>query len=353
MSSIAFQDAASASSSALGVYSVTFQSVRLGFIWTGSVQIPSAVSSSVLPVKFTAFDSGIPIGSWYNDQSSPNLQVQQQLSITASGLATSTKFQAFFKGMITPAAETQPFWPGPTPAPPASGPFQLIDTQTSLNPTVLVSGGQVQVLAPTPVVVGTSLEVRYFSLGGGMNAQLQILWSASAAASASSEYTFDVNGATSAVLSGLVLPNLDSFVTVVVASAVAASPVCRLSMLTGLPPIVRSPLVMGGVLIGGAFGNIAVGESSFALPPYVGPATFGGELASAAANGIDLRVVSADYLGNLVEGPWAVSSQVIAGTSDNIPPYQIYLPPKINSLVVANRTGGIVQGSYYVITAGP
>ena len=79
-------EAAAATSGTTGSLIITFPSVNLDYIWTGSVQIPSALSASVLPVKFTANDAGVPIGSWYNDQSSGNIQVLQQLSITASGL---------------------------------------------------------------------------------------------------------------------------------------------------------------------------------------------------------------------------------------------------------------------------
>lgn len=364
MSSAAFQDAASATSDASGIYAVVFQSVRLGYIWTGSVQIPSAVPASVLPVKFTAFDSGIPIGSWYNDQSSPNIQVQQQLSITASGLVASTKFQAFFKGMITPAAETPPFWPGPTPAPPVSGPFQLINTQTSVNATTLISGGQVQVLAPTAVVVGTSLEIRYFTLGGGMNGQIQILWAASATASASSSFTFDVNGAgTPAVLSGLVLPNLDAFVSIIVASAVAASPVCRLSVLTGLPPIVRPPLISGGDLT--RFNtSIADGGDSgeITLPPYVGDAQLflTAEVAGAspAAGAIFARLTSQDYLGvssELARVGAATQLLAAAGTTSLQPGYIWKMSPRINSIRVFNRIGGgtAVTVSMAISVSGP
>lgn len=345
MSSTSFQDAASATSDASGVYSVTFQSVRLGFIWTGSVQIPSAVPASVLPVKFTAFDSGIPIGSWYNDQSSPDLQVQQQLSVTASGLTASTKFQAFFKGMITPAAETPPFWPGPTPAPPPSAPRVIVSNNVALG-----AGATVQIGTDQPVIVGTGLEIFEAATahqGAGSNVRLYMRWSVDGSFVNPIEYTFDL--ADVANMRGLILPHLAPFVRFLAISS--GQEQISLTVVTGLPAIVRPPIVPQGVLSfnGGPF---AVGVTSFILPPYVGPAMLSGEMVSAAQK-FELYVTSTNYLNQFIGTTFTVDSTVDPNGVRLIPPTQIYLPPTINTLNVRNGNAGAAAGDFQLVTLGP
>lgn len=357
MSSTNFQDAASATSSATGDYSVTFQTVRLGYIWTGSVQIPSAVPASVLPVKFTAFDSGIPIGSWYNDQSSPNLQVQQQLSVTASGLTNSTRFQAFFKGMITPAAETPPFWPGPTPAPPPSAPRVIVSNNVALG-----AGATVQIGTDQPVIVGTGLEIFEAATahqGAGSNVRLYIRWSVDGSFVNPIEWTMDLSDAVN--MRGLILPHLAPFVRFLAISG--GQEQISLTVVTGLPPIVRPPLILGGDLTrynatiadGGDSGEIT-------LPPYVGDAQLflTAEVAGAspAAGAIFARLTSQDYLGVSSElARVGATTQFLAGagTTSLQPGYIWKMSPRINSIRVFNRIGGgvAVTVSMAISVSGP
>lgn len=340
MSSTAFQDSAQAAASGIsGVLSITFQSVRLGYIWTGSVQVPSAVSLSVLPVKFTAFDAGIPIGSWYNDQSSSDLQVQQQLSITATGLAIGT-YRAFFKGMVTPAEETVPSWPGPTPAPPPGLP------QTLVNIAGFLPGAGSSLLSAypsqsAPVLLGTSLEVLLF--GAATNsARLTITWSLTATGARTSQYTFDVPNAAilnpvtggASVLSGLVLPNLGNFVQIVAANATPATGTIDAIINTGLPPITRPPIVPLGTLF---YSLPALGASTVNLPPYAGPVSVMMVPNNTAGFGIEVK--SFDYLGNLAcetrhEQGWP------AGTGPFVSQGLIYLPPLVNQVSITGAPAG-------------
>lgn len=351
MSSASFQDAASATSDASGAYAVVFQSVRLGYIWTGSVQIPSAVSSSVLPVKFTAFDSGIPIGSWYNDQSSPDLQVQQQLSITASGLATSTRFQAFFKGMITPAAETPPFWPGPTPAPPLGTPQLLAIVGKNIAPadTVVTVGS-------APVIVGTSVEITCSFADNP--AQLEVMWGTVAGSNLLGYFTFDL--AASALVKGLVLPNLGPVITVK-AITHAASTGMSLTMFTGLPPIVRPPMIPNGVLLA-AQGNIGAnaGVSIPFLVPYTGPAVLSVLLQNSAGaagthaffvdcNGVDYSNTSLSWAHAIVD--YVSDNNTVQAAV--IQPRTIHVPPLINSVVLTSQNPNTLGYTVSIVALGP
>jgi hypothetical protein len=360
MSSDRFQDSAQAAMGAAGTYSVTFQSVRLGYILTGSVQIPDAPPTPIVPVKFTAFDAGVPIGSWYNDQSSGNLQVQQQLSITASGLVAGT-YRAFFKGMITDAATTPPFWPGPTPAPPPGAP-QVLTKTPSPNQSILanstVSIGTAPASGLFSVIVGTSLEVVTFNPSTAM--QLKLTWFTAVAGDAVSPYTFDV--AAGALLSGLVLPNLAPFVAVQVANSNGAGTLGS-NIFTGLPPIARPPVITSGDLTrynaaiadGGDSGEIV-------LPPYVGDAQlFLTALvagASPAAGAIFARLTSQDYLGVSSElARVGATTQFLAasGTTSLQPAYVWKMGPRINSIRVFNRIGGgtAVTVSMAISVSGP
>lgn len=348
MSSTAFQDSARATTTGgtTGTLSVLFQSVRLGFIWTGSVQIPDAVSSSVLPVKFTAFDSGIPIGSWYNDQSSPNLQVQQQLSVTTSGLATGT-YVAFFKGMITPAAETPPFWPGPTPAPPPSQPQTLVSVSGFL-PGVGSSLLSAYPSQAAPVQLGTSLEVLLFQSITN-SGRLTIIWSLTALGNTTSQFTLDVpNDAIAPGISGLVVPNLGNFVRITAANATPATGTIDAIINTGLPPITRPPIITSGDLT--RF-NAAIADGAdsgeIILPSYVGDAQlFLTALvagASPAAGAIFAILRSKDYLGATSEiARVGATTQFLAGagTTSLQPGYIWKMSPRINSIQVYNRIGG-------------
>lgn len=342
MSSSAFQDSARAATVA-GALSITFPSVRPGYIVTGSVQIPDAVSASVIPVKFTAFDgsgggSGIPIGSWYNDQASPDLQIQQQLSITASGLVTGT-YRAFLQGMITPAAETQPYWPGPTPAPPTGSPQVLSITGGTVSPA-----NTVVTIGSAAVIVGTSLAITAsFADAAG---QLELGWTTPALFASNiwnllGYFSFDL--AQSALCKGLVLPNLGPLL-VVKAITAAASTGLSLTLFTGLPPITRPPMVAGGVLW---YAVPPVGASTIAVPPYVGPVAVVMQPNNTAGFGVD--VGCSDYTGTLIavakhEQGWP------AGTGPFVSGGIIYLPPLINQVRVSNApAGAIVSG----IALGP
>lgn len=332
-----FADSATGTAAATtGAISITFQSVRLDYIWTGSVQIPDAPPSPVVPVKFTAFDAGIPIGSWYNDQSSGNLQVLQQLSITATGLAAGS-YRAFFKGMISSRKETPPFWPGPTPAPPPGTP-QILTKTASPNQSILANSTASVGTAPAsglfPVIVGTSLEIIGFNPAQAMQIRLQ--WFSAVGGDATPVFTFDV--AAGLLLSGLVLPNLGPFVAVTVANGPGNSNF-SVTIFTGLPPIVRPPIVAGSIIATYNLGVAAGGNSGFInIPPYAGSVSveFNAYNNAFAGNPMVCDFVANDYLGVQIPLGSYLPTLVRAANALMAPAVTIYLPPKINQFVISN-----------------
>lgn len=340
---------------AAGTATFTWPGVPADEIWTGAASVPLATPSSVLPILWSAFDGGTPIGQWYNSQSSSPLQVRTQLQVTGSSIAAAT-LVAQFQGIATDIVSAPPWWPAPTPAPPPSGPFTLINTLTGA-PTPLTSNGITTIVSKAPVVVGTSLEIEFLVLGSveGVNGQIDIDWAPSPTASDAVGMNFDIYG-NPGTLSGWIIPNLDSFVDIFFRVPAATTPVLRLKVLTGLPPIVRSPIMVpdSGTIGGAKFVSIPAGETTINLPPYVGSAMLSAELLNATVTQLDARIESADYAGNHPSvGPWFVSNQVINGNTATIGGPLVYLPPRINTLVLGNRTGAPQTGSWSLTALGP
>lgn len=358
MSSTAFQDSAQATATAAGVFSVTFQSVRLGYIWTGSVQVPSAVSNSVIPIKFTAFDAGIPIGSWYNDQSSPNVQVQQQLSIAATGLVAGA-YRAFFKGMITPAAETPPFWPGPTPAPPPAGPFTLF---SGTGPITIAAGGQLTLCTNAPVTLGTSVEMSTIANNGPGACRLTLTWSFGSGIGVSE--TFDIKSGNT--LQGLVVPNLSSALSATItASNTNAATLdvgsAGMALVTGLPPIVREPLAPQNVLMAATGTLPANGNATLPfLVPYAGPAMLSGTFTNpggtVGTHPVLVDLNGSDYLANALSWGHAITDQVSDNTGAQVAvlqPRVILIPSLINTVLLTSQNPNNLTYSVSIAGIGP
>jgi hypothetical protein len=321
-----------------GTASFTWSGVPADEIWTGAVSVPLAVPSSVLPILWSAFDGGTPIGQWYNSQSSGPLQVNTQLQVTGSGI-TPGALVATLQGIATDLASAPPWWPAPTPAPPPAAPRVIFNS----FPAAVTLPGNVQtpLITNTPVVLGTSIGIE--SYRASTPTSLVIQWSDADAIGPL--FTFDI--ATFTFMQGLTLPNLAPFVTVAVNNGAAPGNV-QVKISTGLPPITRGPMQQGGDLT--RF-NAAIADGAdsglITLPPYVGDAQiFLTALvagASPPAGAIFAILRSQDYLGTSSElGRVGATTQFLAasGTTSLQPGYIWKMSPRINSIQVYNRIGG-------------
>jgi hypothetical protein len=329
---------------AAGTATFTWPGVPADEMWTGAVSIPQAAPSSVLPILWSATDGGAPIGQWYNSQSSGPLQIRTQLQVTGSGIAAAS-LMATLQGIATDIASAPPWWPAPTPAPPPSAPRVIVSNNVALG-----AGVTVQIGTDQPVIVGTALEIFEASTahqGAGSSVRLYMRWSVDGSFVNPIEYTFDL--ADIANMRGLILPHLAPFVRFLAISS--GQEQISLTVVTGLPAIVRPPIVPQGVLSfnGGPFAN---GVTSFVLPPYVGPAMLSGEMVSAAQK-FELYVTSTNYLNQFIGTTFTVDSTVDPNGVRLIPPTQIYLPPTINTLNVRNGNGAPAAGDFQLVTLGP
>lgn len=331
---------------AAGTATFTWPGVPADEIWTGAVSIPLATPASVLPILWSATDGGAPIGQWYNSQSSGPLQVRTQLQVTGSGIAAAS-LVATLQGIATDVASAPPWWPAPTPAPPPSQP-QLIVNSAALP---VPSGSSVSISTPfpVPVTVGTSLEVVHASFTNGPG-QIRIAWSATLTSTVTQLTTFDLrqSGTGPSSLDGWVIPNLGAYAYITAAATGGGSPLLDCTILTGMPPIARSPIVPSGDL---TRYNAAIADGAdsglILLPPYVGDAQiFLTALvagASPAAGAIFAILRSQDYLGassELARVGAATQLLAAAGSTTLQPAYIWKMGPRINSIQVYNRIGG-------------
>jgi hypothetical protein len=318
---------AQGSANSAGAAGLSFGPVSQGQVWTGSITIPAATPSSVLPITWTAYDSGTPIGSWYNNQSSGTLQARGTVTVSGTGVALGT-LVAYFSGIATDTASAPPWWPSPTPAPPPAVPKQIVSNAVPLGTTVT------QIGSDQPVIVGTSLEifeaaVAPFGGGPGGAVRLQILWSIDGSFVDPVEYDFDI--ALNANMRGLVLPNLAPFVRFNAIRSAGATQL-SLTVFTGLATLVRPPIVPQGVLF-----SASSPLSSIVLPPYVGPCAI--SMSPNNSAGFGIQIVSSDYLG---AGKATIRQEQgwPAGTGPFVSEGIVYLPPLINTLTVSGDPGG-------------
>jgi hypothetical protein len=330
--------------------------VPQGQVWTGSITIPAATPSSVLPITWTAFDNLNPIGSWYNNQASGTLQATGTVTVQGTGVALG-QLTAYFSGISTDAASAPPWWPNPTPAPPPSTPKTIVSNAVPLGtPTTQIGSDQ-------PVVVGTSLEifeaaVAPFGGGPGGAARLQMLWSVDGSFVDPIEYDFDI--ALNANMRGLILPHLAPFVRFNAIRSAGATQM-SLTVFTGLAAIVRPPIVPAGVLLT-AQGNLA-GNATATIPflyPYTGPAVLSVLLQNASGtagvHGFWVDCNGTNYAGTSFSWAHAIVDWVSDNTGAQaavIQPRVIHVPPLVNSVVLTSQNPNTVGYTVSVVPLGP
>lgn len=335
-----------------GTASFTWPGVPADEMWTGAVSVPQAAPSSVRSILWSATDGGSPIGQWYDSQSSGPLQVNTQLQVTGSGI-TPGALVATFQGIATDIASAPPWWPAPTPAPPPSAPRVIVS-----NNVALPAGNTVQIGSDQPVIVGTALEVFEAATahqGAGSNVRLYIRWSVDGSFVNPIEWTMDLADAVS--MRGLILPHLAPFVRFLAISG--GQEQISLTVVTGLPPVVRPPIVANGMLISQNIAAAAVGDTTIAIPPYVGPAVLSLLLNSTAPNSqLYAHITHADYLGTDLGSTW-VNPQASADTGrlasldPIILPIPVNLPPVVNKLIITNGMAAPARIYVTLIPTGP
>lgn len=354
MATIPFSDTAQATSDASGnIVFARFQVPRMLEWRQGSFSVVGAdgsvvVPGTVLPVTWKAYVGPTIWGTFYNDQPSNMVQTNgPPVSVKGINLAASTAYQCIFTGYDSDGPPA--LSPLPAPAPPPSGFTQLVNAAG-----VAPGSGTVSLLPsgnPTPVAVGTSLEIALFE-GNNGSARLIITWSQTAGGIRTNQFIYDVPSDALTdhfgfgfSLSGLVLPNLGPFVEIYAASANHSTGTVDAFINTGLPPVTKEPIVMGGILFSE---NPPAGTSTINLPPYTGPAFITMQPNNEAGFGITVN--SYDYLGNLQaqsrpEQGWP------AGTGPFSAGRIVFLPPLVNILSITGATGSgeTVSG----ITLGP
>lgn len=352
MTTIPFSDSATAASNTSGgILFKGFQQPRVGMWRTGSLSVIRSdggvvAPTTVLPVTWKAFVGPTTWGGWYNDQPSNLVQTNgPPVTVQGTNLAPSTSYQCVYTGYDSDAPP--PLSPLPVPAPPPTAPRVIVS-----NNVALPAGQTVQIGTDQPVIVGTGLEIFEavtFHQGAGSSVRLFIRWSVDGSFVDPTEWTFDLSD--SASVRGLVLPHLAPFVRFLALSS--GQEQINLTVVTGLPPIVRPPIVEGGVLYSGSQSIPATGSVSFALPPYIGDVMFSAELASGPVTGFDSQITMADYLGNSLQSMLVQATQLVAGVVSNIVPIRLTLPPLICSVVLNNRNAAPATGNFQVVTVGP
>jgi hypothetical protein len=347
-----------------GTATFTWPGVPADEIWTGAVSVPLAVPSSVLPILWSATDGGTPIGQWYNSQSSGPLQVNTQLQVTGSNIASGA-LVATLQGIATDLASAPPWWPAPTPAPPPSGFTTIVSgignaTAITANPQYLTAtGGLSATPVWFPVVVGTALEIAYFG-ANAVSQRLTPLWSTTGTGTGTVVHnadTFDLSFISpNNVMQGMTYLNHGPFVAFLI-QGVGGTP--QIVVNTGLPPIVRPPSVPQGMLIGQNIAAAVVGDTTIAIPPYVGPAVLSLLLNSTAPNSqFYAHITHTDYLGNDLGSTWlnpqaSADTGRLANVDPIILPILVNLPPVINKLVITNSTAAPARIYATLIPAGP
>lgn len=325
---------------AIGTASFTFPAVPADETWTGSIRIPGVTPSTVLPVLWSATDGGVPIGEWWNSQSSGPLQARTQIAIAGVGITPGQILTAYLQGIATDIGHAPAWWPGPTPAPPPSAP-QIV---TQVSGSFLVGTGTLTI-GTAPVVVGTSADISVFVSG---SARVTFTWTAPPSLTVLESFPFDVRGGNQ--ISGLVLPNVGPSLTVTAIAAVAGTTV-TVQVFTGLPPITQSPVIPNGQLWASSAVIGAGLQSMIPLLPYYGPVSF--SMSPNNTTGFGVYVQPADYAGNL-QSQIRSAQGWPAGTGPFFAQGIIYLPAMNNTLVIDNSAVGS-STSYTTtgVTLGP
>lgn len=336
----AFRSVANATVDSNGNASFAFEQVSNGSVWQGSIIIPNAISSSVIPVLWIATDLGLPntslgyqIGGFYNNLASGSLQVVNRLTVNGSGLAAGN-LQALFQGIVyTPQETPPPWWPEPTPAPPPTSPLVLASSKIL---TAISAGSTLTFVNRIPVVVGTSLLV---SAQTGAPARLQLQWG-DPSGLFSPTLPFDING----VMIGWIVPNLDTTLSVSIAAPLSTPSSGAVRVFTGFPPIIEDPLIPGfanigvaGKILYSAAGTLAASAITAQLQAYTGPAFL--HFIPNNTAGFGVSITGIDFNGNTVAQAYGNEQGWAAGTGPFHSGEIIYIPPTINTLTISGPNG--------------
>jgi hypothetical protein len=332
-------------------------SPRMGRTFTGAISVTNqdgtpVAPATVLQIKWRAFVSSRPWGTWYNDNPSGAVQVRsaEVLRVIGINLPRNVALQATFTGQDSTTPEV--LWPSPPPAPPPAA------AQIVASNNVPLPAGTTQIGSDQPVVVGTSLEIfecipAPYNFAPGGPIRLEILWSLDGSFVDPVEYDIDL--ALNVNLRGMILPNLAPFVRFQALSPGGTQ--VSLTVLTGLPPIVRPPITPGGVLLASSAGTLAPGANSFPLPPYTGPVIVSGQMVGGTGT-LDWQMNEADWNfgagGSSITVASGTATVSVSGVGVTIiPPQLVYLSAKINTLTLNNRSGGAAGYNVGVIALGP
>lgn len=310
---------------------------RTGAVWLGSITVPDALPNSVNPILWTAYSGGNFAGSWYANQSSGLLRFDNSLKVVGTGIAAG-QLTAYFVGDDFPA-QAAPFAPpSPTPAPPPAAPFVL----ANVTQRPVVAGSSDFLISNAAVVIGTGLEINLNNNAGGNPLRIIVQWNAGNAGT----YSFDIASGQS--ISGLILPNLGTAVSVQINVPVSGpTTFYTAQIITGLAPVYSPPMVEGGLLL--AY-NAATpnGATALSLLPYAGPVivslhAYNSGAGNPAASSVDAQFEAADYQGNTSQiGQVLAALQESAGEIYSQPqPFNI--PPQIVTATIFNRNAFVVN----------
>lgn len=342
-----YRSVANATVDANGNASFSFEQIPMGSVWMGSIAIPGTVSSSVLPVQWSATDLGIagttlgyPVATWWSNQASGTIQAVSKINVTGSGLAAGT-LQAFFQGYVYNSQEIPPpWWPEPTPAPPPSQPQIL----SQITGSFLVGTSPVTI-GVAPVIVGTSVAI-YISTTG--SARTTFSWTAPPLLNVLESFPFDIRSG--AAVQGLVLPNVGPQIQLSIVAAIASTTV-TVEVFTGLPPITQEPVVPNGVLWQSSATIGANLQTTIPLAPYFGATSF--SFSPNNVTGFGVYVQPSDYQGNN-QAQIRNTQGWPAGTGPFFSQGIVFIPAQICNVIIDNSAvGSPTTYSTSGITLGP
>ena len=332
---IALQEPATGTPDASGNITFIFDPVSDGNIWTGSIVIDGVTSTIINPIVWIAKDANNVIGKWYNDLPSNTMQARSQVIVTGTNVSWPGPFRAVFYGQETSLNTSPIVWPIPPPAPPAAIPKLLLSA-----PVAIAGTGTIVSIGTFPVAIGTSTAFSAFFVSN--NGELILDWGIPNVLQLSEHFTFDMWGgnnlsAAQAAMSGLVLPNIGSQLTVSAIAKNGFPSTLNLNIFTGLPPITQSPVIPNGLLWSSAGTILANQTIPINLPPYFGPISF--EMSPNNVAGFGIYIIPSDYA-DVAQAIIRPSQGWPAGTGPFVSQGIVFLPAMKNQLIIDNSAVG-------------